>query len=122
MTNPLLTVRDLTMRFGGLTAIGDLSFNAARKQITALHPWMGKHVTVHCLPHRICPESRPDGCALLLELGGGGFLGLLVVGEVGGRTGDIGLCLLDAGYVSEEPRSLRRLARGSPCRPRPRSI
>ena len=35
-TDPELEVFHLTMRFGGLTAIGDLSFNAARKQITAL--------------------------------------------------------------------------------------
>jgi len=34
--NPELEVFHLTMRFGGLTAIGDLSFNAARQQITAL--------------------------------------------------------------------------------------
>ena len=34
--NPELEVQHLTMRFGGLTAIGDLSFNAARQQITAL--------------------------------------------------------------------------------------
>ncbi len=34
--NPELEVQHLTMRFGGLTAIGDLSFNVAKKQITAL--------------------------------------------------------------------------------------
>lgn len=43
---------------------------AMRKQIVSHHPWMGKHLTVHCLPHRICPEARPDDCALLLENGG----------------------------------------------------
>src|SRR5664279_3994179 len=35
-TNSELQVQHLTMRFGGLTAIGDLSFNAGRNQITAL--------------------------------------------------------------------------------------
>jgi branched-chain amino acid transport system ATP-binding protein len=34
--DPVLNVQHLTMRFGGLTAIGDLSFDAGRKQITAL--------------------------------------------------------------------------------------
>jgi branched-chain amino acid transport system ATP-binding protein len=34
--DPELRVEHLTMRFGGLTAIGDLSFEAGRKQITAL--------------------------------------------------------------------------------------
>ena len=33
---PLLEVEHLTMRFGGLVAIGDLSFTAMREQITAL--------------------------------------------------------------------------------------
>ena len=33
---PLLRVEHLTMRFGGLVAVGDLSFDVARGQITAL--------------------------------------------------------------------------------------
>ena len=33
---PLLRVEHLTMRFGGLVAVGDLSFNVARGEITAL--------------------------------------------------------------------------------------
>jgi branched-chain amino acid transport system ATP-binding protein len=33
---PLLTVEHLTMRFGGLVAVNDLSFRAARGEITAL--------------------------------------------------------------------------------------
>jgi branched-chain amino acid transport system ATP-binding protein len=36
MTAPLLRVEHLTMRFGGLVAIGDLSFTVGRGQITAL--------------------------------------------------------------------------------------
>ncbi len=35
-TNPVLKVDHLTMRFGGLTAINDLSFNVGRGDITAL--------------------------------------------------------------------------------------
>ncbi len=34
--NPVLTVEHLTMRFGGLVAVGDLSFNVGRGDITAL--------------------------------------------------------------------------------------
>jgi branched-chain amino acid transport system ATP-binding protein len=34
--SPVLTVERLTMRFGGLVAIGDLSFNVGRGDITAL--------------------------------------------------------------------------------------
>jgi branched-chain amino acid transport system ATP-binding protein len=33
---PLLTVEHLTMRFGGLLAVNDLSFTAGRGEITAL--------------------------------------------------------------------------------------
>jgi len=35
-TNPLLTVEHLSMRFGGLVAVNDLSFQAGRGDITAL--------------------------------------------------------------------------------------
>jgi branched-chain amino acid transport system ATP-binding protein len=34
--NPVLTVEHLTMRFGGLVAVGDVSFNVGRGDITAL--------------------------------------------------------------------------------------
>ena len=34
--DPILTVEHLTMRFGGLVAVGDLSFNVGRGDITAL--------------------------------------------------------------------------------------
>jgi branched-chain amino acid transport system ATP-binding protein len=36
MTNPLLVVEHLTMRFGGLVAVNDLSFTVGRGDITAL--------------------------------------------------------------------------------------
>ena len=36
MTNPLLTVRDLTMRFGGLVAVDHFSFEAHSGHITAI--------------------------------------------------------------------------------------
>ncbi|RZK97539.1 MAG: ABC transporter ATP-binding protein, partial [Methylobacterium sp.] len=34
--DPILVVDHLTMRFGGLTAVGDLSFKVGRGDITAL--------------------------------------------------------------------------------------
>ena len=36
MTDPLLVVEHLTMRFGGLVAVSDLSFQVGRGDITAL--------------------------------------------------------------------------------------
>jgi branched-chain amino acid transport system ATP-binding protein len=47
----LLRVEHLTMRFGGLTAIGDLSFTAARNEITAIigPNGAGKTTVFNCL-------------------------------------------------------------------------
>jgi branched-chain amino acid transport system ATP-binding protein len=38
MSEPILTVEHLTMRFGGLLAVDDLSFSAQRGDITASIP------------------------------------------------------------------------------------
>ncbi|MFQ5994665.1 MAG: ABC transporter ATP-binding protein [Acidiferrobacterales bacterium] len=48
---PLLTVEHLTMRFGGLVAIDDVSFEAANKQITAIigPNGAGKTTVFNCL-------------------------------------------------------------------------
>ena len=48
---PLLEVEHLTMRFGGLVAIGDLSFTAMREQITAIigPNGAGKTTVFNCL-------------------------------------------------------------------------
>ena len=43
---------------------------AMRKLVLAGFPWMAPHLTVHCLPSRICPESRPGDCPLLADHGG----------------------------------------------------
>jgi branched-chain amino acid transport system ATP-binding protein len=50
-TKPLLTVEHLTMRFGGLTAIDDLSFQAESGQITAIigPNGAGKTTVFNCL-------------------------------------------------------------------------
>ncbi len=47
----LLRVEHLTMRFGGLTAIGDLSFTAVRNEITAIigPNGAGKTTVFNCL-------------------------------------------------------------------------
>ncbi len=74
-TNPELEVFHLTMRFGGLTAIGDLSFNAARKQITALigPNGAGKTTVFNCITGFYKPTegmlklNHDDGKQFLLE-------------------------------------------------------
>ncbi|MEO6610123.1 MAG: ABC transporter ATP-binding protein [Aestuariivirga sp.] len=73
--NPELEVQHLTMRFGGLTAIGDLSFNAGRQQITALigPNGAGKTTVFNCITGFYKPTegliklSHEDGKEFLLE-------------------------------------------------------
>jgi len=73
--NPELEVQHLTMRFGGLTAIGDLSFNAARQQITALigPNGAGKTTVFNCITGFYKPTegmiklNHEDGKIFLLE-------------------------------------------------------
>ncbi len=73
--NPELEVQHLTMRFGGLTAIGDLSFNAGRKQITALigPNGAGKTTVFNCITGFYKPTegmiklNHADGTEFLLE-------------------------------------------------------
>jgi branched-chain amino acid transport system ATP-binding protein len=64
---PLLTVEHLTMRFGGLIAIDDLSFGAARGEITAIigPNGAGKTTVFNC----ITGFYKPSGGRLLLNLG-----------------------------------------------------
>jgi branched-chain amino acid transport system ATP-binding protein len=63
---PLLTVEHLTMRFGGLVAIDDLSFSAARGEITAIigPNGAGKTTVFNC----ITGFYKPTGGRLLLNL------------------------------------------------------
>ena len=74
-SNPELEVQHLSMRFGGLTAIGDLSFNAARSQITALigPNGAGKTTVFNCITGFYKPTegllklNHDDGKSFLLE-------------------------------------------------------
>jgi branched-chain amino acid transport system ATP-binding protein len=63
---PVLTVEHLTMRFGGLTAIDDLSFSAARGDITAIigPNGAGKTTVFNC----ITGFYKPTGGRVLLSL------------------------------------------------------
>jgi branched-chain amino acid transport system ATP-binding protein len=64
---PVLRVEHLTMRFGGLTAINDLSFTAARGEITALigPNGAGKTTVFNC----ITGFYKPSGGRLALQFG-----------------------------------------------------
>jgi branched-chain amino acid transport system ATP-binding protein len=73
--DPELQVEHLTMRFGGLTAIGDLSFDAGRQQITALigPNGAGKTTVFNCITGFYKPTEgmithrHPDGKMFQLE-------------------------------------------------------
>jgi branched-chain amino acid transport system ATP-binding protein len=75
MKDPVLRVEQLTMRFGGLTAISSLSFNAGRKEITALigPNGAGKTTVFNCITGFYKPTEgmirlhQPDGREFLLE-------------------------------------------------------
>jgi branched-chain amino acid transport system ATP-binding protein len=70
---PVLRVEHLTMRFGGLTAVSDLSFNAARRQITALigPNGAGKTTVFNCITGFYKPT---EGMIQLRHEGGKEFL------------------------------------------------
>ncbi len=73
--DPILNVEHLSMKFGGLTAIGDLSFQAGRGQITALigPNGAGKTTVFNCITGFYKPTegmitlTRRSGEQLLLE-------------------------------------------------------
>ncbi|AEV38528.1 High-affinity branched-chain amino acid transport ATP-binding protein LivG (LIV-I protein G) [Pseudovibrio sp. FO-BEG1] len=73
--NPVLKVEHLTMRFGGLTAVGDLSFNVGRGDITALigPNGAGKTTVFNCITGFYKPTegrlvmNRSNGEKHLLE-------------------------------------------------------
>ena len=65
---PLLTVEHLTMRFGGLVAIDDLSFSASRSQITAVigPNGAGKTTVFNC----VTGFYKPTSGRMILDLSG----------------------------------------------------
>ena len=69
---PLLAVEHLTMRFGGLMAVDDLSFNAYRDEITAIigPNGAGKTTVFNCLTG----FYRPSGGHLIMHADGGNLL------------------------------------------------
>ncbi|HTP84679.1 MAG TPA: ATP-binding cassette domain-containing protein [Alphaproteobacteria bacterium] len=76
MSDELLTVEHLTMRFGGLVAVDDLSFVARRGAITALigPNGAGKTTVFNCLTGFYRPTvgritlARPEGSLLLEQM------------------------------------------------------
>lgn len=75
LQDPILDVQHLTMRFGGLVAINDLSFQAGRGDITALigPNGAGKTTVFNCITGFYKPTEgmialrKPDGSHMLLE-------------------------------------------------------
>jgi branched-chain amino acid transport system ATP-binding protein len=73
--DPLLRVEHLTMRFGGLTAVDDVSFDAGRQDITALigPNGAGKTTVFNCITGFYKPTEglielrQPDGEVFRLE-------------------------------------------------------
>ena len=75
MTDMILSVENLTMRFGGIIAVNDLSFTAERGKITALigPNGAGKTTVFNCITGFYKPSegmitlNRNDGSSYLLE-------------------------------------------------------
>ncbi len=75
MTRPLLQLEHVTMRFGGLTAVNDLSFEVRKGEITALigPNGAGKTTVFNCITGFYKPTegmmtlSHDNGAAFLLE-------------------------------------------------------
>ena len=68
MNTPILQVEHLSMKFGGLVAIGDLSFEAKRGEITALIDpnGAGKTTVFNCITGFYKPTEgmiRFTGCS-----------------------------------------------------------
>jgi len=75
LQDPVLEVEHLTMRFGGLVAVGDLSFQAGRREITAIigPNGAGKTTVFNCITGFYKPTEgmmalrQADGSEYLLE-------------------------------------------------------
>jgi branched-chain amino acid transport system ATP-binding protein len=73
LQDPVLEVEHLTMRFGGLVAVGDLSFQAGRREITAIigPNGAGKTTVFNCITGFYKPT---EGMITLRQEGGSEFL------------------------------------------------
>ena len=94
LDDPILTVEHLSMRFGGLVAVNDLSFAAGRGDITALigPNGAGKTTVFNC----ITGFYKPTEGRIALAQTSGTFGGIAAATEHGTRTGDgKGLYLLE---------------------------
>jgi branched-chain amino acid transport system ATP-binding protein len=83
MSEPLIAVEHLTMRFGGLVAVDDISFSAAPRQITAIigPNGAGKTTVFNCITGFYRPSSgrlalRHHGAEFLLERMAGHEIGM----------------------------------------------
>jgi branched-chain amino acid transport system ATP-binding protein len=83
-TDPILTIEHLTMRFGGLVAIGDLSFSVGRGDITALigPNGAGKTTVFNC----ITGFYKPTEGRIALAHTAGAFDGLRAATDRGTRA------------------------------------
>ena len=93
-TDPILMVEHLTMRFGGLVAVNDLTFSVGRSDITALigPNGAGKTTVFNC----ITGFYKPTEGRIALAQESGIFDGLTAATEHGNRTGNgKGLYLLE---------------------------
>ena len=105
-SDPILTVEHLSMRFGGLVAIGDLSFAAGRGDITALigPNGAGKTTVFNC----ITGFYKPTEGRIALAQTAGTFDGLAAATEHGTRGGHGGgLYLLERMPENEIARHAR---------------
>jgi branched-chain amino acid transport system ATP-binding protein len=73
LQDPVLEVEHLTMRFGGLVAVGDLSFQAGRREITAIigPNGAGKTTVFNCITGFYKPT---EGMITLRQANGSSFL------------------------------------------------
>jgi branched-chain amino acid transport system ATP-binding protein len=78
-SDPLLTIAHLTMRFGGLTAVDDLSFDVRRGDITALigPNGAGKTTVFNCITGFYRPRAGRLGLATNAGTPGEAMLGLM---------------------------------------------
>ena len=108
MAQPLLKVEHLTMRFGGLTAIDDVSFEAVRGEITALvgPNGAGKTTLFNC----ITGFYKADIGRIALAQGEASqeaIARLTRSGRRHGRFGSSDICLLERMSDSEIARRAR---------------